>query len=180
MRAKTFNIMILSPEYVNGYIQAQGLFDIKFKATKRILEVRIIFSIYQGSGSEDDMFSLATFFNEDDTYAQPRGQRHELAYETQNRDHLLDVVGVHFDNHPLRSLKQKDFLLFKRALKITEKKRLLMTDKEGELLTKDELKKLVDIAYAMNIQFNTNSYINNQSRRLPKDHWLKKIDSLYF
>ena len=46
------------------------------------------------------------------------------------------------------------FILFKRALKVTEKKRLLMKDKEGELLTKDEPVEDLSISrMQMNLQF---------------------------
>jgi hypothetical protein len=162
--------MKLVPDFVNGYFEAQGSFDIQFKVAKKEIEVRIIMSIHQGSGSKEIMTSLATFFQRDDTYVPTR--RKKLVYETQDRKHHRNVVSVHFNKHPLKSTIHQNFLKFERALSISENRRLLTTE-EGQRLTKDELRELVDLSYSMNVQPNINSRYKK-----PKEGWLKRIDSL--
>ena len=165
--------MIMTPDFVNEYFEAQGLFDIQFNLAKQIgIEVRIILWILQGSGSKEIMNSLAAFFQQPETYVRPLPLRKTLIYETQDRKHHQDVVCVHFNKHPLKSMKQKDFKKFERALSLTEDKRLLTTE-EDPLLTKDELRELIELSYVMNAQPNTNS-----PTKKPKDYWLKRIDSL--
>ena len=153
-------MVILQPYYVSGFVDGEGCFSVLFGKRSKLktgIEVRPSFSVSQGKSSKDLIQKFSLFFNTPDENI--RSDRETLKYESRSLDHLVDEVIPHFDNYPLESNKQNDFLKFKQVC-------LLM--KQEKHLTKTGLKEILEIAYSMNLDN------NSQTRRQSTlESWLE-------
>ena len=120
------------------------------------IEVRPSFSVSQGKSSKDLIQKLSLFFKTPEKNIRP--DRDTFKYESWKLDHLISEVIPHFDNYPLESNKQNDFLKFKQVC-------LLM--KQEKHLIKTGLEEIIEIAYSMNLDNNSQT-----RRRSTKESWL--------
>ena len=96
------------------------------------------------------------FFNTTDENI--RSDKETVKYETRKLEHLVSEVIPHFDNYPLQSNKQNDFLKFKKVC-------LVM--KQQKHSTKAGLEEIIEIAYSMNLDTTSET-----RRRSTKESWL--------
>jgi hypothetical protein len=152
-------MVTLNPYYVSGFVDGEGCFSVGFEkkpSFNRSVEVRPSFSVSQGKSSKDLILKLSLFFKTPDQNI--RVDRETVKYESRKLTHLINEVIPHFDNYPLQSNKQNDFLKFKEVC-------LLMDQKKH--LTNAGLEEIIEIAYNMNLD--TTSQTRRQST---KESWL--------
>lgn len=152
-------MVILNPYYVSGFVDGEGCFSVLFEKKPRLktgIEVRPSFSVSQGQSSKDLIQKLSLFFKT--TEKNIRVDRETFKYESRKLEHLVSEVIPHFDNYPLESKKQNDFLKFKEVC-------LLM--KQQKHFPKSGLEEIIDLAYSMNLD------PTSQTRRQStKESWL--------
>jgi len=140
-------MVILRPDYVSGFVDGEGCFSVLFgkrSTFKTGIEVRPGFSVSQGKSSKNLIQKVSLFFKTPNENI--RVDRETLKYESRDLDHLVSEVIPHFENYPLESNKQNDFLKFKQIC-------LLMQQKQH--LTKAGLEEIIEIAYSMNLDNNS-------------------------
>lgn len=152
-------MVILRPDFVSGFVDGEGCFSVLFGEKSKLktgIEVRPSFSVSQGKSSKDLIQKLSLFFKTSEQNIRP--DRNTLKYESRKLDHLVSEVIPHFDNYPLESNKQNDCLKFKQVC-------LLM--KQQKHLTKAGLEEIIEIAYSMNLDNNSET-----RRQSTKESWL--------
>jgi hypothetical protein len=82
---------------------------------------------------------IKSFFNEigSITFSNDNG----VMYKVYSLDDITNVIIPHFDNYPLISQKQSDFLLFKNIIKLMNK---------GQHLNKNGLIKIINLKTSLN------------------------------
>lgn len=109
---------------------------------------------------------IPSLFKQDKTCIRKPSTSSYLRYETKGVDELCDKIRPHFNQYPLVSEKQNDFICFERVLDILRKEKKL---------TKKSLLEIIDLAYQMNL-----SSANDKSfKKEAKEHWLKIIEDNY-
>ncbi len=155
----------LPPDWVTGFVDGEGCFYIGISKRPKLrvgIEVRPSFSVSQGSASRNVIVKLAQYFDHGENRLRP--DRNTCKYETGSANHIRDYIVPHFDQYPLRSQKEGDFLKLKRVM---------MMMNRSEHLTKDGLREIISIAYSMNLD------PNGQSRRNePIEYWLEMVDDV--
>ena len=109
-------MVILQPSYVSGFVDGEGCFSALFGKRSKLktgIEVRPSFSVSQGKSSKDLIQKVSLFFKTSEKNIRP--DRNTFKYESRKLDHLVSEVIPHFDNYPLQSNKQNDFLKFKEV-----------------------------------------------------------------
>jgi hypothetical protein len=162
----------LSPDFVNGLVEAQGCFNVKIKAISKknnITEIEIVpsFFILQGNIARKLILALPGFFNQEINRVRKESKANTLLrYETKNVDDLLTNICPHFDKFPLLSEKSQDYCLFKEVLEILQKERKL---------SKESLLLIINNVYKMNLS----SLNDKSSKKEAMEHWLKVIVKNY-
>jgi hypothetical protein len=155
-RLKTIN-----PWYIVGFVEGEGTFHVAFYKDPRMKQgIKVIpeFHINQSYLRLEILEAIKNYFGcgylkqnhiknkKDDTYV----------LVVRNRDDLLNKVIPFFEKYNFISDKQKSFLIFKGIVLQMEK---------GEHSTKTGIKKIIDLAYKMNV--------NGKYRKTKKqDLWL--------
>jgi hypothetical protein len=145
-------------EYISGYVDGEGCFSVSFSRRKKFLigwETKPSFAIGQNYDRAEVIKLMKKFFKCGSIRRDYSDKT--LKFETRSLDDLIEKIIPHFQKYSLLSGKKKDFYLF---VKICQ----LMTKKKH--LTKHGLKKIVDLAYRMNV---------SGKRRYKKDKILKEL-----
>lgn len=134
--------MILSPDWVAGFVDGEGCFYIGiYKHPEMTVGYQVLpeFRIVQHYKNIKVLYSLKRFFG----YGVVR-KNHDDRYELIIRDtnQLIKVVEF-FQKHPLKTTKNIDFKKFAKVVRWMQ---------EGKHLTKEGLKKIVETAMEMNTQ----------------------------
>ena len=144
--AKNHNTPALKREdaiYISGYTDGEGCFCVSFSKRphniKVGLEVKPSFAIGQNYDRREVLDLIQSYFG-CGFMRRDYGDK-TLKFEVRSLDDLLDKVIPHFVEFPLKSAKQRDFLLFAEICK--RMKRL-------EHLESGGLKKIIKLAYQMN------------------------------
>ncbi len=132
--------MELSPDWVCGFVDAEGCFYVGFYKHSEMTtgyQILLEFKIVQHYRDIKVLYGLKRFFrfgiikkNDEDRYE----------YRVRKIEHLLKIVEF-FEKHPLKTSKNIDFKKFAKIVRLIEK---------GEHLKKEGLKRIVKISMEMN------------------------------
>lgn len=135
----SYSSSVLYPNYITGFIDAEGSFGIYLKSNpkcKNGFEVRGMFQIGLHKNDSVLLENIKLFFNVGKIYQ----KKESLNYRVESQK-LLPVIIDHFEKYPLISQKRADYILFKQAVELILR---------GEHLTTEGLNKIVAIKASMN------------------------------
>ena len=132
--------MTLSNEWISGFVDGEGCFHISVLKHPDIsvgYQVLAEFTVVQHERDKQILFALKEFFM-CGVVRRKHGDR--WCYRVRKLDHLKTLC-TFFDKHQLKTKKRIDYIRFRRII-----------DKmsNGEHLTSDGLRKIIDIALKMN------------------------------
>ena len=133
--------------WIVGYTDGEGCFSVsvfKNKTTKFGYQVFPEFVITQGEKSKDSLTIVRKFFSCGQIYVNNRKDNHTeniYRYCVRSLSAIQSIIIPFFLKYPLRTNKQKDFLLFVQAVKIISQKKHL---------TPSGFSKIVEIKSKMN------------------------------
>lgn len=128
--------------YISGYSDGEGCFCVSFSKRPKLLigwEVKPSFAVGQNFDRREVLDAMMKYF--DCGFLRRDYGDKTLKYEVRKLDELLEKVIPHFQNFPLKSSKQRDFILFAKICKLMKKQKHLKP--EG-------FKEIVELAYQMN------------------------------
>lgn len=141
-RYNTPTLMDGLANYISGYVDGEGCFSVSFSKRPKLLmgwEVKPSFAVGQNYDRREVLDLMMEYFN-CGFMRRDYGDK-TLKYEIRSLNELLTKVIPHFEKFPLKSSKQKDFLLFAEICKRMEK--FKHREKNG-------FKEIVELAYRMN------------------------------
>ena len=147
----------LDPWFVSGLTEGEGCFCVSFALRSKLragLEVRPSFSLSLNEKDLKLLMDLQTFFR--CGWIRESKTDRTFKYEARAVRDLLDSVIPHFARHPLRGSKAASFAAFGDVCRMIE---------QGDHLRRDGLRKIIDIAYEMNLG----------KRRLARDDLLRAL-----
>ena len=131
-------IKYLNPWYITGITDAEGTFSfsvVNNKASKLGWTTKVIFSIGVHQKDLVILEGLKSYFGVGNIYLEK--ERNVARYSVETSKNLIEVIIPHFNEYPLITQKQADFLLFKEAVKkIYRKEHLNQTGLEEILSLK--------------------------------------------
>ena len=139
--------------WITGYVDGEGCFSINFirqphrqnrQGNKTGFQVAHEFAVTQGASSVESLHLLMKFFGVGNVYINKRYDNHKehmYRYCVRARKELVKTIIPFFDQYPLRTSKQGNFLKFAECMRLME---------TGAHLTRSGLIKIVEIAETMN------------------------------
>ena len=139
--------------WITGYVDGEGCFSINFirqphrynrRGYKTGFQVAHEFAVTQGASSVDSLHLLMKFFGVGNVYINKRYDNHKehmYRYCVRAREELVKTIIPFFDQYPLRTSKQGNFLKFAECMDLMG---------TGAHLTTGGLIKIVKIAETMN------------------------------
>jgi hypothetical protein len=139
--------------WITGYVDGEGCFSINFirqphrhnrRGYKTGFQVAHEFAVTQGASSVDSLHLLMKFFGVGNVYINKRYDNHKehmYRYCVRARKELVKTIIPFFDQYPLRTSKQGNFLKFAECIGLIE---------AGAHLTRSGLIKIVEITETMN------------------------------
>jgi hypothetical protein len=136
-------------EWVVGFVDGEGCFTVSFfkhpKSRLRLKwQVFPEFVVVQSAKSRGALEKINKFFQCGSCYLNKRydnHHEHQMKYVVRNRMDLLGKIIPFFEQHPLRTTKQKDFQIFARIVRKMRK---------GEHLTEKGLRQIRKMTMEMN------------------------------
>lgn len=163
--------------WIVGFVDGEGCFSISiFKQIDRKEKTRIRrgyitgyqvfheFSVTQGEKSKSSLEELQNFFGVGRLYINKRYDNHKehlWRYVVRKKEDLLEVIIPFFQNYPLRTSKNLDFLKFVKCVEMIDNK---------DHLSRKGIIKIAKIATTMNRQKPRASLI-----RILRDHTPKPL-----
>ena len=139
--------------WITGYVDGEGCFSINFirqphrhnrRGYKTGFQVAHEFAVTQGASSVESLHLLMEFFGVGNVYINKRYDNHKehmYRYCVRARKELVKTIIPFFDQYPLRTSKQGNFLKFAECMDLMG---------TGAHLTSSGLIKIVEIAETMN------------------------------
>jgi len=139
--------------WITGYVDGEGCFSINFirqphrhnrRGYKTGFQVAHEFAVTQGASSVESLHLLMKFFDVGNVYINKRYDNHKehlYRYCVRAREELVKTIIPFFDQYPLRTSKQGNFLKFAECMRLME---------AGAHLTRSGLIEIVEIAETMN------------------------------
>jgi hypothetical protein len=130
------------PSYITGFIDGEGCFSVSFSQRKKMnlgVEVRPSFSVSQNKRNLSVLKSMHTYFKCGSIRYSRNDENYK--YETRNVDEIIKHIIPHFERHPLKTTKEKDFEVFKE---------ICMLIKSNHHRNSDGITKIINLAYTMN------------------------------
>jgi hypothetical protein len=139
--------------WITGFVDGEGCFSIGFirqperphrKGYRTGFQVAHEFVVTQGAKSISCLHSLREFFGVGQVLVNTRKDNHKehlYRYVVRRRKDLCETIVPFFDQYPMRTSKQQDFLKFAKCLRLM---------KTNEHLVPDGLIEIVEIAETMN------------------------------
>lgn len=137
----------LSPEFVTGFTDAEGTFGIPLtkREDKNISwQVRLEFKIELHVQDLELLYKIKKFFNDKGSINISK-TRNTARFRITSLEDILNYVIPHFDNYPMHTQKQGDFLLFRKA-------GMLMKNKKH--LNPNGLQEIINIKATSNLGLN--------------------------
>jgi predicted Ser/Thr protein kinase len=128
--------------YISGYSDGEGCFSVSFSKRNKLnvgWEVKPSFAVGQNFDRRQVLDLMEEYF--ECGFMRRDYADKTLKYEVRSLEKLLSKVIPHFYSFPLKSSKQKDFLLFAEIC------RLMKNQKHLEV---KGFRKIVELAYKMN------------------------------
>ena len=147
----------LDPWFVSGLTEGEGCFCVSFAIRPKLrtgLEVRPSFSLSLNEKDLELLRDLQTFFG--CGWIRESKTDRTFKYEARAVHDVLDPIIPHFERHPLRGNKASSFGVFRDVCRMIE---------QGDHLRRDGLRKIIDIAYEMNLG----------KRRMTRDDLLRAL-----
>lgn len=129
-------------EYIVGYVDGEGCFSVSFSVRPKLLvgwETKPSFSVSQNHYRSEVLYLMQARLRCGNMRRDFSDQT--LKYDVRKLDDLITKVIPFFDEHPLLSGKQKDFLLFRQVC-------FMMRDQSH--LNAEGFTKILDLAVRMN------------------------------
>jgi LAGLIDADG endonuclease len=139
--------------WITGYVDGEGCFSINFirqphrlnrRGYKTGFQVAHEFAVTQGASSVESLHLLMKFFGVGNVYINKRYDNHKehmYRYCVRSREELVKTIIPFFEQYPLRTSKQGNFLKFAECMDLMG---------TGAHLTASGLIKIVKIAETMN------------------------------
>jgi len=139
--------------WITGYVDGEGCFSINFirqphrhnrRGYKTGFQVAHEFAVTQGASSVESLHLLVKFFDVGNVYINKRYDNHKehmYRYCVRAREELVKTIIPFFEQYPLRTSKQDNFLKFAECMRLME---------TGAHLTRSGLIEIVKIAETMN------------------------------
>src|ERR1700726_4449919 len=139
--------------WITGFVDGEGCFSINLirqphrrnrRGYKTGFQVAHEFAVTQGASSVDSLHLLMKFFGVGNVYINRRYDNHKehvYRYCVRARKDLVKTIIPFFDQYPLRTSKQGNFLKFAECMRLME---------TGAHLTSSGLIRIVEIAETMN------------------------------
>jgi LAGLIDADG endonuclease len=139
--------------WITGYVDGEGCFSINLirqphrhnrRGYKTGFQVAHEFAVTQGASSVESLHLLMKFFGVGNVYINKRYDNHKehmYRYCVRARKELVKTIIPFFDQYPLRTSKQGNFLKFAECMRLME---------TGAHLTRSGLIEIVEIAETMN------------------------------
>jgi len=139
--------------WITGYVDGEGCFSINLirqphrhnrRGYKTGFQVAHEFAVTQGASSVDSLHLLMKFFGVGNVYINKRYDNHKehlYRYCVRGREELVKTIIPFFEQYPLRTSKQDNFLKFAKCIDLMG---------IGAHLTASGLIKIVEIAETMN------------------------------
>jgi hypothetical protein len=128
--------------YISGYVDGEGCFSVSFSKREKLRigwEVKPSFAIGQNFDRREVLDLMKEYFGSG--FLRRDYADKTLKLEVRSLQELLTKIIPHFEKFPLKSSKQKDFILFAEICKKM---------KELEHQTIEGFRKIVELAYTMN------------------------------
>jgi hypothetical protein len=120
---KLSNNNILHPNWITGFVDAEGCFTIKFgqsKSCKTGWFVQAIFQLNVHVRDKNLLLKIKSFFNEIGTI-RIDSKNNKVCYRIHKINDINKIIIPHFENYPLITNKQSDFVLWKDIVKLINK-----------------------------------------------------------
>lgn len=143
------NKYILDPNWITGFVDAEGCFTIKFNKSKSCKTgwfVQAIFQIKLHVRDENLLFKIKSFFNEAGTI-RIDSKDNKVSYRVYKIDDINNIIIPHFENYPLITNKQSDFILWKDIVKLINK------DKHKD---KNGIREIINLRASLNLGLSKN------------------------
>jgi len=139
--------------WITGYVDGEGCFSINLirqphrhnrRVHKTGFQAAHEFAVTQGASSVDSLHLLMQFFGVGSVYINKRYDNHKehmYRYCVRARKELVQTIIPFFNQYPLRTSKQGNFLKFAECMRLME---------TGAHLTSSGLIRIVEIAETMN------------------------------
>ena len=139
--------------WITGYVDGEGCFSINFirqphrhnrRGYKTGFQVAHEFAVTQGASSVESLHLLVKFFDVGNVYINKRYDNHKehmYRYCVRAREELVKTIIPFFEQYPLRTSKQDNFLKFAECMRLME---------TGAHPTRSGLIEIVEIAETMN------------------------------
>ncbi len=115
---KINNTNSLHPNWITGFTDAEGCFSIFFtksKKSKNWLEYTACFQIMLHIKDKDLLLKIKSFFNE---VGYINHNNNIVIYRVYKLKDIIGVIIPHFNNYPLITQKQSDFIIFKEIVSL--------------------------------------------------------------
>lgn len=133
------NVDKLHPNWVTGFVDADGCFSIIIVISNSLTKVKTSFEINLHEKDKDILNKIKSFFGVGAVYH--RSDSKISVYRVSNVNYIKDVIIPHFTNYPLISKKREDFLLWSEVIKLILNK---------DHLTLEGLKKILSYYASIN------------------------------
>ena len=133
--------MKLEAEWVTGFVDGEGCFHVGINAHPEMtarFQVLPEFTVVQHERDVQLLHALKDFFG---CGVVRRNHGDRMAYRVRGKEHLLKRIVPFFFEHPLKSKKHLDFVMFRRVLLMME---------TGEHLTPSGIEEIRKLASQMN------------------------------
>lgn len=112
----SLNVDKLHPNWVTGFVDAEGCFSIVIEKPNSLTKVKASFEINLHEKDKDILNKIKSFFGVGAVYHRP--DRKISVYRVTKINYIKDVIIPHFTNYPLISKKRVDFLLWSEVIKL--------------------------------------------------------------
>lgn len=168
----------LSPYWITGFADAESSFSLrasKIKYRKTGWRILPIFSVELHQRDLELLKQIHFFFGVGTIYS--RKNRHSAVYYVQSFADLTNIIVPHFLKYPLMTKKLADFLLFKQALELINKKALSCSKGLQEIINikasmNHNLSDILNLAFPNTIPVSRPDVTIDIDRRSIDPNWL--------
>ena len=147
-------IKALHPEWVTGFIDAEGCFHIAVKKNDKLKlgwKVQLVFQMELHSCDEEILICIQAYFRGIGLIYHNR-KRASVRFELSSLKDL-EILIKHFDRYPLITEKQADYILWKQAFEIVQQREHLIIEGLREIVAKKATMNTANLSEKLKIAF---------------------------